>query len=208
MVSANFWWCLENGKRYWNETKRGYLTNFQRQECVLPKTTMAPKAPILERMSQSSFWGRLANGKGYWNEIKRRCLWDLQKHHCCQVCQFFQRRQWCHGCHGHHFGEISQTVRDTRACVAFRLWVGHVETGRSVVCAFGQAIRFFLGPYAKKLCVPQRHPPILYVYQISELCDKFQVLALCGGVMWVFWCVRVCQILSFELSAYFDLQNS
>ena len=27
----------------------------------------------------------------------------------------------------------------------------------------------------KNLCVPQFHAPIVYVYQISELCDKFQV---------------------------------
>ena len=33
----------------------------------------------------------------------------------------------------------------------------------------------------KKLYVPQFHPPIVHVYQISELCDKFQVSSPCGG---------------------------
>ena len=35
----------------------------------------------------------------------------------------------------------------------------------------------------KILCIPQFHPPIVYVYQISELCDKFQVSSPCGGLM-------------------------
>ena len=31
------------------------------------------------------------------------------------------------------------------------------------------------------LCVPRFHPPVVYVYQISQLCDKFQVFYACGG---------------------------
>ena len=31
----------------------------------------------------------------------------------------------------------------------------------------------FRGPWGKCLCVSLFHPPIVYVYQISELCDQF-----------------------------------
>ena len=38
------------------------------------------------------------------------------------------------------------------------------------------------------LSVPQLHPPIVYVYQIAELWDKFQVFDLCGALNVVFGC--------------------
>ena len=62
----------------------------------------------------------------------------------------------------------------------------------SLVQPFGLALVSFCptGPnlvwtyvYAP-VSVPQFQPPIVYVYQISEHCDKFQVLDVCGGLIY------------------------
>ena len=56
----------------------------------------------------------------------------------------------------------------------------------------------------KNLCVPQLPSPIVYVYKISELCDKFQILSVCGGFMSLWMLPDFCHILYFVLLAYLD----